>query len=431
MRDAETLELKTVPELQRMFGWSEDRARAAFRSGEYKNWLNPAAIKTLEADKQAARSREELLTPEVVKEVAKRTGQPEAVVRADARAGKIDQKTLVDIAKDQAATGKIKSETTELDLKNIGSAAENMAWLTMRADPTAWAAKHGLDTNLATAMAENKKAYLDFLEKSHPTASTLGQEWNLINRAREAENAKRPEGTAAKPYVPPETVKSIMAPAKPDKIADSLGDQYLDRLNKQVRPAEADNAGQLKDLQDMWFKGLKSGSRFSETALDVRKSLATALGMPIPDDVAKTELFFNRLKEGVLGRTHQLQGQLSNADREFLESLSGNMRITPQTIERLLYLREKQNNFAIAQFNRDVDKDSDTHATLKGVPRGSFAAPNKFMRAEVERQLPGVIEGLVKRGTADDPSNRAMFEERMGPGVYDQLVAEAKSKLRK
>jgi len=71
----------------------------------------------------------DLSDPEVVKEIAKRTGSPEAVVKADIANGKIGQKELADILSTQATAAHTQAQTGKLNIDNM-SALQKQAFAT-------------------------------------------------------------------------------------------------------------------------------------------------------------------------------------------------------------------------------------------------------------------------------------------------------------
>ena len=69
-----------------------------------------------------------------------------------------------------------------------------------------------------------------------------------------------------------------------------------------VRKAEEENAGALRELQDMYTPDLKSGTKYSQWMLDASKLWAKATGSKeVPQNLQQTEQFFNFQKTKILG----------------------------------------------------------------------------------------------------------------------------------
>ena len=189
------------------------------------------------------------------------------------------------------------------------------------------------------------------------------------------------------------------------------------------------NAGSNRELQEMWRPDLKTGSpHFSEMMLNFSKSWHKATGQPLPEGTRNTELFVLRQVPATLETIGALGTNPSNPDREYAKEAQGGFGTSAQNIQRLLYLKEKENNIKIAAHNREVEKEAGIHRPLKG--KGlevDYAPPNKFMRAEVEkRKLDKLVAKAVSEGNENDPAIREYFETSdaagVGPGVFDYYV---------
>ena len=137
MRDAETSTERMVDQAKRMFGLSDQDARARAATGELTKLFAPDQIRQRAGDELAAKTRMELMKPEVVEALSKRLGQPKEVIEAGIRSGKIGPKELTDIEKDQATTTKTRVETRETEGKIALTEAERASYERAQKNPEA------------------------------------------------------------------------------------------------------------------------------------------------------------------------------------------------------------------------------------------------------------------------------------------------------
>ena len=195
---------------------------------------------------------------------------------------------------------------------------------------------------------------------------------------------------------------------------------------EKVQPKILESEGVLRQQADAWFEGLRTGSPLSEQMLNLSKIWSKATGQPLPKDAQATEQFI--LGQGKLAASgiKQYGANPSNIDLEMNKLITGGAAVTPKTVKAILYFREKENNQAIEQHRKDVAQVGGRVA--KKAMEARHPPPTRVMRDVVEENFPGFIKDIVSRGLHTDPKNKTRFEEQIGPGVYDQLVAEELAK---
>lgn len=409
---AETAVAKSqmVDNAMRMFGLSKQDAEARFQTGELQKMFDPKTIAQREADQQSARSREELLTPEVVKEISKRTGSPEAVVRADARAGKIDQKLLTDILHTQAQTGKLGAETGQIT-QNVEEARKaNTAFAFYQDHPEAFAQLHGIkDVDEARAIVSDRKAYDKYQETSGPTA--YGPEAGYTRAKREGYTGTRADW---------EKVKDTKDSPEDKAYGQSLVDQVKEfgesqkSINERVNNMVGARAMQEASLRD----DLIVGSKLSDMTLNARKVAAKALGYA--DEAAESTDVFRKLRDAQALQLQQtLKGQTSNADVEWLKGIAGSDEMSVASLRRLMLLQDKADRIMIEQHNKRLAdaQASDSGKSYKGYRAVNYPPPGPLL-GELLRSKPKDIAAMKAADPADAEMQKSV-REKYGPGVFE------------
>jgi hypothetical protein len=106
-------------------GMSPEDAAVEYDNNLHTQRLGATAEGILEDRKRADLSREEMLRPAVVTELSRRFNQPEEVIRAGIRSGKIDPKAVSDILETQSTTAS-RDQKTKIEGADFGVRSEAM-----------------------------------------------------------------------------------------------------------------------------------------------------------------------------------------------------------------------------------------------------------------------------------------------------------------
>ena len=438
---------KTVPELQRMFGWSKDRAEAAFDSDEYKKWLDPTAIQKREEDSRAARVRMDLSDPKVIAEISKRTGSPEAVVKADIASGKIGQKELADILHTQAQTGKLGVDTAKTTQEIEEARKSNTAFAFYKDNPEAFARLHSIPVEEAQRIVSDRKNYDKYQETSGPTA--YADEAGYAQAKREGYKGSRADWKSIRPGA--ETIdeytrkKEIDAGIATDR---QRGEKYFEE-NKDARDAYTNLQTIRKMQQDLHDDDMISGP-LSLAELKGRQIFAKLTGRP-DADVSTTNAFNAYRNQVVVQISKDLKGATTEGDRELLEKAAGGSEMTAPELRRFIILQDIADQRRIESKKQQAEgfRESDPKRhkqMLEGVP--DYPPPNKKIREDMAAK-PGLVKMVQENPNEEvdfprlDGTGRPMMgkngkpkvetmtvkeyaEKTWGPGGYEYIRKQAK-----
>ena len=364
--------------------WDRERATYMVDSGNADKFHDPQELRRREGDVQLEIRKKR--ARELAPAIAKARGTPVEVVLAMAEK---DPDKVVAMGEAEGLTELRSKQATaeQTELGNLKSKGKLAPWIDAMKDPKAFLlANPDVDPADFAQWSRDPDAFAEGMKKAAERAGQLSEVGKKAHDRLEASKT-----TAMK-----------------------LAEQ---------------NAGSNRELQEMWRPDLKTGSpHFSEMMLNFSKSWHKATGQPLPEGTRNTELFVLRQVPATLETIGALGTNPSNPDREYAKEAQGGFGTSAQNIQRLLYLKEKENNIKIDAHNRAVAKEADIHRPLKG--KGlevEHTVPNKFMRAEVEkRKLDKLVAKAVSEGNENDPTIREYFETSdeagVGPGVFDYYV---------
>jgi len=373
-------------------GWSRDYAEMMFNTGNLTKRFDPTEQRARQGLVDTEKRRKMAL--DLVPMLAKARGTEEAVLRGMAEK---DPDAVIAMGEREKLVDLSKKETDERgnQRKDLLDEADALAWARHVKDPQSL-----------------KDAYPD------------------IEPARIDEALKSP--TVYKKLMEELTTKGGAGPMDP--ITKEVVEKQLLPAKEKARLLAQSNATEIKEQQDLWRKDLKVGSpHTSEFMFNLSKSWSKLTGQPLPEGTQVTEKMMQQQVAGTLATLKQLGAGtgLSNADREYASKAQGGFATTADTLKYLLYLKEKENNFRIDEHNKEVAKASGYSREIRnreGMFKVEHAAPNRFMREQVEERMPGFIADVVRKGTWNDPAMKEKFEKDpdigVGPGVYDHLVKE-------
>ncbi len=413
---------KMVDQAQRMFGLSKQDAEARAATGELQKLFDPATIAKREEDSRAQRTRMDLAKPEVVAEIAKRTGMPPAVVEADIRSGKIGQKEISDILHTQAQTGKLGAETAETLQKTEEARKAALSFEDAKKDPVEFAKRYPqLDTpaKVAAALA-NRPTYDEFTKNALSNATPHLKEWEqdeLRRKQLQLPSRSLPEFVAAMQPKHIESPEEKGEAASVTHIAKGLSDEHtrVSAIDRKLRTWDP-------IAQSLYDEKQLGGTKFSQMALGLRKTLGQ---MVLPEGqydekVVQSETFFNTIGENVLRRAKEFPGALSNDDRIFLQQLSGTMEMSPRSIRELMLIGEKMARAEMRHFNENLDKSKTSKSAGRrgaAAPYDRFEAPppGRFLQEEFDRRGgAAILADAQARGKIADPGFVEKFEEKFG-----------------
>jgi hypothetical protein len=399
-----------VDNAMRMFGLSKQDAEARFSTGELQKLFDPATIKTREADQRAGRVRMDLSDPAVITEIAKRTGSPEAVVKADIANGKIGQKEIADILHTQAQSGKLGADTAEARRATGEAEKADRAFAFYKDNPEAFAQLHGIkDVNEARAIVSDRKNYDKYQETSGPTA--YGPEAGYTRAKREGYTGTRADW---------EKVKDTKDSPEDKAYGQSLVDQVKEfgesqkSINERVNNMVGARAMQEASISD----DLIVGSKLSDMTLNARKVAAKALGYA--DTAAENTDVFKKLRDAQALQLQQtLKGQTSNADVEWLKGIAGSDEMSVASLRRLMLLQDKADRIMIEQHNKRLAdaQASDSGKSYRGYKPVNYPPPGPLL-SELLRSKPQDVAAM-KAADPNDAQMQKGVREKYGPGVFE------------
>jgi hypothetical protein len=416
MRDDETTKIQMVDQAQRMFGLSKQDAEGRYASGDLAKLFDPKTIAQREADQRAGKSRMELMKPEVVDEIAKRTGMPREVVETSIRNGDIDAKKVSDILNTQATTAHTQATTGKVNIENMTALQKKAFVSDVMSSPEQYAKLWGVTPDeVRTAAQGGPEAVQKLVEGLAPKKTDKQQDLAVENRMRREKGL--PELT------PSEYSKQSQQPhVLPDEVGRKAGTESADKaMNTSAETARTAHQNILDRhmTQDLWREDMLAGGLGAEKQTDWRNTFARLFNLT-DEQASDTKLYFSAINKNIQASAKSLPGQLSDKDVRFLKDMEGGQELTPQAIRRLEIIHEKIERMRIAKHNAYYDEQTGRPALshLKDY-YGKYdpPEPGRFIKENL-RANPEDIAALLK----DPKGAKRAFEKEYGMGVADYVI---------
>jgi hypothetical protein len=432
MRDDETTKIQMVDQAQRMFGLSKQDAEARYASGDLAKLFDPATIAKREADQRAGKSRMELMKPEVVEELAKRTGMPKEVVETSIRNGDIDAKKVADILSTEATTAHTQATTGKVNIENMTALQKQAFTRDVMSSPEKYAELWKVSADeVRTAAQMGPEALQKLVEGMAPKKTDKQQDLAVENRMRREKGL--PELT------PSEYSRQSQQPHIKDAAGDSEAVQFQKRMDE-IR-GQREKAMAAKDFIDVDNKAISQKfvdspklllGPFSEKVLEQRRFIGDMLKLPMKS-VQDTDAFKAALKEYGLSVNKAFKGNFSDKDQKTVDAIVGG-NYTKDTLRDLMELREKHK---LLEWQNERNKLRESHADAtvgeqarKYYPDVSMPEMGPIMRQRFEAEdakskakgEPTALEFLAQN--RDNPKAIAAFDREWGAGRAEAFIAK-------
>lgn len=162
-----------------------------------------------------------------------------------------------------------------------------------------------------------------------------------------------------------------------DPILKGVGEQFVE--SRKVATGVPERIGLIHDARRQLDQGAITGA-----VADWRLTAAKLFGLS-PDQVANTETFRATVGREVLSNIKALGANPSNADRDYIERVSGGqITLDEASLRRILDINEKYARQALRNFNRDakalMDRNPDAYRSV--APLMSVEEPGEYEAPE-------------------------------------------------
>jgi hypothetical protein len=415
-----------IQSLMRLNGYDRAYASTIVDSGKAGDVVDPKNVAAREAASRDARTRMDLSKPEVVNEIAKRTGQPTAVVEADIRNGKIGQKELADILNTQATTAHTTAATGKLDIENMTALQKKTFVADVTSSPEAYARLWGVTPDeVRTAAHGGPEGLQKLIEGIAPKKTDKQQDLAVENRMRKEKNL--PELT------PSEYSRQSQQPHLKDAANEAETVEYKKRL-EEIR-GHRDKALEAKHFIEVDNEaiGRKFNENpnlllgpFSEKVLDQRRFLSDVLKLP-SKAVQDADSFKAALKEYGLAVNKAFKGNFSDKDQETVNAIVGG-NYTSATLRDILELREKHKLLEWQSARNELKAghaDPKVGQTAKDfIPDVAMPAMGAVMRKRFDAEGGDATAMAYLAKNRDNPKALAGFDREWGAGRAEYYLGQ-------
>jgi hypothetical protein len=404
-------------------GISAEDAAVEVDSGQYKQRIGAEADER-ERTRATAESVKAKLRPKI-KELAAISGSDPDVLASQLET---DPSKVFEIMtpKQLADVQKTLSDTDKIKFENLQTSANMTSWANARRNPEEYMRRYNLTPEQAAPMLDDFGAFREHLKNSTPMHDELQRKVRDINAERVA---------AGKPKLTTEEVAVLQVPKTLPTASEKGEEATVKHLSEGLAKEHERLSAVHKDLelsqpmaQSLFDEAQIGGSKLSAMSLAGRKLIGALFLKPgeYDEKVVQHETFFNTLGERVLQRAKEFPGALSNDDRKFLEKLSGDIEMSPQSIRRLMIIREKLAHGEIDKFNRTVEgHKTSTSEGMRGSVKpylregkpGVFdhPEPGRFIKEDFEKgNGAGLLKAAAAAGKIGEPEFIQQFEANFG-----------------
>jgi hypothetical protein len=408
-------------------GVSAEEAAVEVDSGQYKQRIGAEAD-----EKERARATTESVKAKLrpkIKELATISGSDPDVLASQLET---DPSKVFEIMtpKQLADVQKTLSDTDKIKFENLQTSANMTSWANARKNPEEYMRRYNLTPEQAAPMLDDFGAFREHLKNSTPMHDELQRKVRDINAERVA---------AGKPKLSTEEVAVLQVPKTLPTAAEKGEEATVKHLSEGLAKEHERVSAVHRDLtqnqpmaQELFNETQVGGSKLSAMTIAGRKLLGAMFLKPgeYDEKVVQSETFFNHIGENVLRRAKEFPGALSNDDRAFLEKLSGNIEMSPQSIRRLMIIREKMGKGELDNFNKTVAGHlTSASEGMKGAAKPymrkdekgadkqpfDMPEPGKFIQEDFARSGgPELLKAAAAAGKIGEPEFVRKFEANFG-----------------
>jgi len=349
------------------------------------------------------------------------------------------EKGQVDIGSTRATADKARADTARTEQETGLTSTQLKSWAEARKKPSEFMETYSLTPEQMAPIIDDFPAYRKFMETAQPLHDELQRRRRDINADERAVPGKPLSTTAQVIGIGKETPN--MQTVLDTEAGKGMVKEYQTDLKPKAEAAKQAIEGRGMIIGNMFSGSLRSGSKFSQLGLDVRKTIATTLKLPVAEADLNTDAFFKALGHNILGREAQMKGVLSDTDMKFVRSLNGDMTTRPEVIRTLQHIEEKLHRAEIEAYRERYTRDQanpdikdEAKTTTRQFTPPEQPAPTPITDAIV-REVPkgkGLTSGLqevkaaVANGLDNDPEIRRHFDQRFGYGMFKHYAAEVR-----